>query len=203
VTFAVLLLAAGTAAILDAVGLVDMDVRAYLALAMTVVGVGLVAGAWIGRARWLIAIGLLLVPPLLVAGAIQGSLRDGGPADRVVAPASLSQVESTYSYPAGQLTIDLSKVDFGPDGTHVDASLGIGQLVVIVPDDVTVEMDAQVGAGRADLLGRRFGDQRRFDADGDGPGVDELVTSAGSAEGGRLRLDLHTGLGEIVVRRAP
>src|SRR5207244_3031574 len=67
VTLAATLLAAGGAAVLDAAGLVRMDARAYLALAMTVVGLGLLAGAWIGRARWLIAVGLVLVPPLLVA----------------------------------------------------------------------------------------------------------------------------------------
>jgi hypothetical protein len=202
VTFAALLLAAGLAAVMDAVGLVEMDVRAYLALALTVVGGGLVVGAWIGRARWLIAVGLVLVPALLVAGAIQGSLRDGGPADRVERPASLAELQPEYHHAAGQLTIDLSNVSFGPELTRVDASLGVGQLVVIVPEDVTVDVDAQVGAGGADLLGSEIGNDT-FDDSGKGPGVDEVVTSAGTPEGGRLRLELRAGLGEILVRRGP
>ena len=215
VTFAALLLAAGGAAVLDGVGLVQMGVREYLALALAVIGTGLVVGAWVGRARWLIAIGLVLVPALLVAGLVQASVRDEGPMNRVERPFALSQVRPEYRQTAGQMTIDLSKVSFSPDATNVDASLGVGKLVVVVPRDVNVNVDAQVGAGSAELFGRGYGHDDRSGSvdssggvdksggDRNGPGVDETLTSSGTPDGGQLQLDLRAGLGEIVVRRAP
>ncbi|MEA2460913.1 MAG: hypothetical protein QOH90_1090, partial [Actinomycetota bacterium] len=59
----------------DRVDLVDMDPGRYLALVLLVFGGGLVVGAFLGRARALIPLGILLLPVVAVAGIINVPLR--------------------------------------------------------------------------------------------------------------------------------
>src|SRR5690606_41280721 len=62
------LLVRGVRAVLDnAPRLTAPRPRHYLALATVVVGVGLLVGSVVGRARWMILLGFFLVPSLLVS----------------------------------------------------------------------------------------------------------------------------------------
>ena len=67
ITIGVVLVSLGVLAILDNIpGLpIEPQPRHYMALATVVVGLGLIVGGFVGRARWLILIGALLVPTLL------------------------------------------------------------------------------------------------------------------------------------------
>jgi predicted membrane protein len=90
----------------------------------------------------------------------------------------------------GDLTVDLGDLDLA-GGTHeLEASVGIGQLTVVVPDDVTVVLHGDVGLGAIDGLERRD--------DGWTPTLDQ--TSEGTG-GGRLVLDLEVGIGHVEVQR--
>ena len=62
ITLASALLAVGGAALLNNIGLTSLTGGQLGALALIVLGAGLVVGAWWGRARWLTFIGLLLLP---------------------------------------------------------------------------------------------------------------------------------------------
>jgi hypothetical protein len=84
--------------------------------------------------------------------------------------------------------------------TQVDAELGVGRLLVLVPRDVRVTGAAEAGVG--ELL-QVFGDGRRrvLDPDDD-TDVRERVFFPGEDGGPTVELDLEVGMGQIEVRRA-
>ena len=55
----------------------------------------------------------------------------------------------------GELDLDLGAVTLPAGTTPVDASVGIGSLVITVPEDVALEIDAQAGVGEVNVLGER------------------------------------------------
>ena len=63
---------------------------------------------------------------------------------------------------------------------------------MIVPADVPLDIHARVGAGEAQLLDRAE----------NGLDVDTRLHADGSSKVGTLSLDLHTGVGNVRVRRA-
>ncbi|HSJ70363.1 MAG TPA: PspC domain-containing protein, partial [Acidimicrobiia bacterium] len=70
-TLAVGLIVVATMALLDvAFTRVDMDPVHYLAAAVAVIGLGLLVGAFIGKALWLIIVGVLLLPALWIAALL-------------------------------------------------------------------------------------------------------------------------------------
>jgi len=190
------LVAAGGAALLDAARVVSVSAIGILALALVLVGAGLVASAWVGRARGLLAVGVLLTVVLgasLAAGRnLDISLR-GGMGARTWHPLAVADVRREYHLGIGKLTVDLSRVDGLPvagDATVVDARVGVGGVVVIVPADADVTVAGRVGAGAL----------RYFDVHDGGTGVRRSARSSGP--GARLVLRLRSGVGQVEVRRA-
>jgi hypothetical protein len=194
VTVAVTFLLVGATALLDQLDVIEFHAAHYLALALLIVGSGLLVGAWRGRARGLIFLGALLVPPLIVASAVQGLPVDvaDGTGQRFVVIDSPAELVADHSLFAGELTLDLSMLALA-DGEHeLDAAVGFGQLHVIVPPDVAVEAIAEVRGGELDVLGRSRAGWR----------TELRVSDPGSA--GVLALDLEVGFGRVhVVRAAP
>ena len=145
----------------------------------------LVTGA--GRPRKLAIAGLSVIAAAAIAIAtafawFDVSLGDGV-GDHSYAPAGLVDVKPEYKLGIGNLKIDLSSVR-GP--ATVKASVGIGELRIIVPDNVPVAVDATVKAGSISALGR----------EDDGRNA-RVVTVAG-----RLHVTARVGAGHIDVVRA-
>jgi hypothetical protein len=196
VTIGVLLVVLGGAAALDVAGAVDLDARHYLAIALAMVGLGLVAGSRIGRARWLIPIGLLLLPVLIVTSLLRVPV-EGGVGDRREAPFTVAEIQDSYRMAAGRLVVDLSRVDLNEGTERVRASMGMGELRVVVPDDAALDITTRV-RGEANLVGRQIGD-----TDGDElRQVNDHYSVQGKEGGGHLVLDLETGAGVVRVYRA-
>ncbi|HZC26986.1 MAG TPA: PspC domain-containing protein [Actinopolymorphaceae bacterium] len=153
-----LLLAGTLAAVLvvtGAMGLLGGDsipAGGYVATALGVVGLGLIAGTWIGRTRILTAIGVVLALALIpVTAADQWP---GGTVDATLRPTSVGEIRPSYHYGAGTLVLDLTQVDFAsarPVATSID--LGAGEVKVLVPSDVDVQVNADISAG--DLMAFR------------------------------------------------
>ena len=59
-TWSALLIVAGAAWLIDLTGAAAVDVRFVLAIELGIVGVALFVGAWFGRSRGLIAVGIVL-----------------------------------------------------------------------------------------------------------------------------------------------
>jgi predicted membrane protein len=90
----------------------------------------------------------------------------------------------------GEGTLDLSELGVVRANTSVRASVGLGHLVVLVPEDQEVLVNTEVGAGSAVVFGH---EQNGMSFD-----THELFRG----EGRTLVLDLEVGMGQVEVRRA-
>ena len=193
-TVAAALLAAGVASALDNLGVVNLTPTRVVALVLSVIGVGLLVGSVRGRASWLILLGLLLVPVMAVTSVASDVPIRGRSGQQFERPLTLDGVQPGYQLPAGDFTLDLGHVDFGSRPRHVSVRMGAGTLNVVVPRDQPVTVTSRIRVGQMTVLGRP--------ANG-GFQVDDTVTDSGDARLGHLTLDLHLGLGQIVVTRGP
>ena len=172
----------------------DVPVRAIIAAALGVVGLGLVVGAYVGRARWLVVLGVLLTV-LVSAAAVADIPARGGAGDRTWRPASVSDLRATYRLGIGQSELDLTRLDLTSAGrTRVEVRQGVGDLLVIVPDDVVVRVDADANAGELRLPDREpvHGtnlSERAMLPEGSAPSAAVLV------------VDAQLGVGSLEVRR--
>jgi len=142
----------GLLAVADQVGIVSPHPVVYPALAMTILGVGLLASAWFGRARWLIALCLLLILPTAALSMVHVPFR-GGFGQRSYAPATAADVAAPYRLIAGQMTIDLSGLTGESPAPVVTASVVAGHIRVLVPASVPVDVSGTVAAGTATVFG--------------------------------------------------
>jgi phage shock protein PspC (stress-responsive transcriptional regulator) len=171
-------------------GWFDASASVVLAAALVVVGAGLVLASVVGRAPWLFAVGIALTCALLTAAAVE-PLVDDGIGAKVVAPATLVQLESRYDHGIGDYTVDLRNVALDGNTRRVEVELGIGSLTVLVPKAPSLVVDAHVQAGKLLLPDGRTAN-----------GWDESLRYARGAAGkGALVIDLKMGLGDAQVRR--
>jgi predicted membrane protein len=90
----------------------------------------------------------------------------------------------------GQLTVDLRDADLPAGDQRLQLDVGVGEAVLIVPDDVCVATDASVGIGGVSV----------FDRQGGGVDVDYLDARDAEAGGTRLLVDADIGVGHLDVR---
>ncbi len=156
---------------------------------IVLLGVALVAASFRGGARWLIVPALALTIGAAAAAAADLDLEGGIGSERHT-PAAASEIpDDGYELGIGRLAIDLRDIDWRRDQVvHLDARLGIGEVVVAVPADVCVAADAHAGAGALRVAGQRS----------DGPGVD-LTVAAGAVATPRVVFDGDVDLGAIRV----
>jgi phage shock protein PspC (stress-responsive transcriptional regulator) len=164
-----------------------------VAVAILVIAIGalLAVAAFRGGARWLIVPALAIAAGLGVVAAADIDL-DGGYGERVYAPSSLAEVRDGYDLGAGRLEIDLRGVDFPAGDRELDVELGFGEAVLVVPRDVCVVADADVGAGYLRMLD--------WDDGGFNVGWNE---GAASSRDARLVVDAHVGMGALQVVHDP
>lgn len=192
VTLSVAALATGLLVLLRTYGVESLTPSRIVATAIVVVAGGLVVGAWYGRARWLVLVGLLLC--IVLAGTAltdeaDGALRGGiGERTWVVQPTDARQ---GYRLGAGEATLDLTGLE--PTGRHlvVDAHVGAGHLIVLVPDDVPVRVHAEVRLGEIRDLGSTYGDVEHV----------ERTESYGPPGDPRVEVEATVGTGQVEVRR--
>jgi len=186
-----LLVAIGVVTLLDFQDVVALTAGQYLAMAVATIGVGLLVGAWYGRARWLIVPGLVLIPFMLAASLIHVPF-EGGVGDRLFRPTSIEAVEPEYHLVAGQMLLDLNEVPFGPGTYTIEATTVAGRILVLVPENVRVEIHAKTGAGQVSLFGQTD----------EGLNVDVrriFEPRLATTSAGVLRLDLEAALGQVEV----
>jgi phage shock protein PspC (stress-responsive transcriptional regulator) len=184
-----LLAAAGVLALLSASG---VDVRWDLALGIGAVATGVlvVAGAVLERRTGgLVVVGLTLAALAVAVSAIDVRL-EGPIGERTYRPAEAGDVRSTYEMSIGDFELDLSDTALASGETEIEANLGIGDLLIVVPRDAAVDIDASASAGLVSVFGE----------ESDGFDVERSVTEDGDGDT-LLRIDAHVGLGDVRVVR--
>ncbi len=195
IVLGVVLVLVGLGWLLETVGAVDIPWRAVLPIALMGVGAVLIPLSWTGGHGGLITLGVIITI-VLSLGATVDAFEDaplsGGFGDRTERPARLVDLDDPIRLAAGDLTVDLRDVDFPEGTTSVEASVGIGQLTVVVPAGVAVDVRAKVTVGELVVLGRQ---------EGSGIDIDEAVVDRSSSATRRVDLGAAVGFGRIEVRR--
>jgi len=187
-----LLAASGLFGLMAVLGVYDVELAVVLAAGAVVVGAAVAFGA-ITRRRvgGLVFLGLILLAAFGVAAATPVSV-SAGVGEKLERPLAATALQPTYELGVGELELDLSAVALSPGTTRIDASVGVGELVITVPDGVALEIDAQAGVGEINVLGDR---DEGVDARGS-------VTVAGTtADAPVLELEADVGFGYVEVRR--
>jgi phage shock protein PspC (stress-responsive transcriptional regulator) len=170
-----------------------------LAGPLLVIGIGLLIGSVIGRARWLILVGALVAPLVLLAQVAPFAyLADGWNVDSTSAgeirstPTDLSELRPEYQLGAGSVRLDLTELDLAGEDLAVRVDVGAGEIRIVVPDDVEVVATARSGIGQVRLFDDRS-------AAGIGAGEQQTTYTPEGSPQGRIELELQAGLGEIRV----
>jgi hypothetical protein len=191
-----MLLVLGTVAMLDLIGL-SVPAAAYVAAALATVGAGLVIGTWYGRARGLIALGIILT--VVLGGVSAGSHIDADGWRRAGssswAPKNVAEIQPSYVQDIGDARLDLSGVDFTEHTVTIDVKVDLGSMQIILPQDVDAEVTTNVDLGHAQVLGEEWGglntsERTVTDAGSDGPG-----------KGGKVIINAQVDLGNVEVHR--
>ncbi|HKH17394.1 MAG TPA: PspC domain-containing protein [Solirubrobacteraceae bacterium] len=124
-------------------------------------GVGLVGGAFRGGARWLIVPAVVLALPLAAVAATDLDVR-GTWGDRTFRPATVAELAGGYEMGVGSLKVDMRDVQLPAGRTDLPLEIGMGEIQVLVQDDVCVTTDADVGVG---AVNTGEGDQGGIDVD--------------------------------------
>jgi predicted membrane protein len=183
------LLGAGALWLLSAAGVVDLSYTTWIGVLLIAVGLAIMLTP--GRHGLLVVVGILVVLAGVPAAALGDDLLEGGIGERTDSPAAASELEP-FKVGIGKLTVDLTAPGLELDAATVEASVGIGDLLVIVPEDTDVSVDAHVGVGNADVLDEMEN------------GVDvDLSLISGTSGAQELELELEVGVGNLRVERAP
>lgn len=147
-----MLAAIGLFALVTNVSGADVELGQFFGVALGVIGIGLVVGAWWGHARVLILLGLLMVPFAVTSTFITAPIQ-GGIGGHRFTPTSFAELRDEYRLAAGELRIDLRQLPATTRPVEITASVATGQLLVILPEDASVDVDSAVGAGDLSILG--------------------------------------------------
>ena len=188
----VLLVLLGAAWLLESLDVMQVPWDVLLPGGLIAIGVILVVNSPTGAShRGMIALGIVLTV-LLSMGTVIALPVGGGIGERTERPTTADQAAERFELGIGQLTVDLTELPAavtGGEPTLVRARLGIGELVVIVPEGVAVRVEAKAGLGTVKV----------FDKDEGGLDVDLVSEPAGAAPA--LDLRLSVGIGEVSVQR--
>ncbi|QGN46901.1 PspC domain-containing protein [Micromonospora sp. WMMD558] len=202
VTFSLIFLALGVVTVLDLLDVFPVGASAYFAAALATIGLGLLVGTWFGRARWLIALGLVTAAALTVATVAESYDHIRGVDGAVTwAPASHAELATRYENSFGDSVLDLRAVDFDGKDTEITVAVNFGEATVVVPPDVDVTVLADVNAGDAVVFGRRSGTLDERAGGVDGPLRETTDLGANGPGGGKLRLYIHVNAGKLEVTR--
>jgi phage shock protein PspC (stress-responsive transcriptional regulator) len=174
----------------SALDLLTVTAPVVFAAALLVTGSGLVVGAFWGRSRGLIVVAVVLGLALSATSSFDREFgsSSGGRTWVVEGPGE-------YDLGAGEATLDLRPLAGGGRAVDVEARLGLGELIVLVPADVDLDLDATIGIGQLRLTGPGGTDV----AEG-GAGISRSTLLEGDG-GRRVQLDINVGAGEVEVRR--
>jgi phage shock protein PspC (stress-responsive transcriptional regulator) len=192
-TFFALLLALGVLGALEVAGLLSVPAAGFVAAGLAIVGVGLLVGAWRGRARGLIALGIIFALALPAAHALDTWDPPEYTGDEFAwTPQSRGELEDEYSIMFGTGRLDLREVDLSGEEVDVTVRITFGDVQIILPEDPAVEVTVDT----------QFADATVFGETSEGV-TSDTFQDPGSRDptDGTLRLDLHVTFAGMEVHR--
>lgn len=193
----IVLLVVGCGWLVQAAGLAAVTWPLLLSAGLVALGAALVLTARRRTSPLPVIAGIVMAGVLAATTAtvnLDAGVLRAGAGDRFFQPVSTAQLDAEFATAAGEMVLDLERLEL-VEGIHeVRARVGVGELRVIVPADVAVQVRASVGMGEIAIF-----DTVRTE------GINEARThrDPGYAEAIR-RLDIHlgAGIGHIEVVRA-
>lgn len=187
VTAALAMVAVGVLWLIERAGN-ELDPPAYAAAVVAVVGLGTLVGTLVGNGRRLVPLGVLAT--LMLAASTQVPVWSAGELDE--APTRAAQLSSGYEVGAGRILLDLTGIEDLDqlDGRTLSLDIGAGEVRILLPDDLGIEVDAFLLLGDLQVLQR---ESAGFDND-------LRVSDVGISEP-VLRLELAGSAGQIEVTR--
>lgn len=185
--FGLVLLAIGIGWLLGALG-VDVPWDLVLPGALIAIGGMLIITARSGAGHGgLITAGVVLTIVLLIGTSFNVPLA-GGVGERTVRPTE-HVIDREVELGVGELTLDLTGVDFQTivGGTELRARVGVGELIVIVPEEAPIRVEARSGLGNVQVFGQEEG------------GVDAEITAPAPIGAPAITLIATVGIGEVRV----
>ncbi len=204
VVLSLMILAAGAVVLLDRVDAFDATLTLVGGIWLLLIAAGLAVSAFRGRSTGLIVVGVLVAMFTVTARYVDPVITDGT-GDVVHTVASVEQLPEEFRLGAGEMTVDLTDLALSGETVTLDVVLGVGELRVLVPDDLalTLTIDNAIGVAR-------FEDRSPTPAPGlprfiEEEGVDnDLVIDVPTTDpAGTLILDVELGIGDVEVLRVP
>jgi phage shock protein PspC (stress-responsive transcriptional regulator) len=191
IAVAAMLLYTGLTVFATQVGWWATDPAAFLAVCLMIIGATLVVSAFLGRARGLIWLGLLLLPAAWALSVIDLTWWEGVGEESVVVD-ELAELKDEYRWGIGEFHIDLSDLDLEGETVELAVGLTIGELKIWIPETIGVEIDLDGSAGSVIV------NDRGLELNDDGVNV-SMDRIAGDPTGGTLLLDADIGFGEAEI----
>jgi hypothetical protein len=174
------------------------DQTVALCAALAVVGLGVLALGFAGRRAGLTGfVAVVLVIVTWTASVVPDVTFGGGVGERVWRP-SVTDTTPSYRLSIGSAELDLTALPDNP-GTarQVEARVGVGELRIRVPDNLTVEVHSSVGAG--DITRADPGTLDSVDTSGNDNGRDISTVETFGTGAPDVVVDAHVGLGQILI----
>lgn len=185
-----------------------------LAAALVVFGLGIAISSRYGRTGGGTVVAAVLTGALLAGAAALPKSVTADWSRTTWRPASQAEIREHYELGTGLGVLDLTGVPWstsasasgstsgsasgGAVPSRVRAEVGAGKLQVVLPQDVTAELNIQVGVGDIQLPGEG---SRDVDVQPGGHRRTTLSPVAGHPSHGTLRLELKAGIGQVEVVR--
>jgi phage shock protein PspC (stress-responsive transcriptional regulator) len=192
-TLALIAIGLGVVGIIDT-GSHHVDAGVYPAVAVAITGVMLLVGSFFGRPGGLILIGIVSTMALSVATVLGTFHVDGRNLE--ANPKTAAEVQPSYDTHMGRIVLDLTDVTDPASlaGREIDLSLNAGEITVIVPKSLNVDIDAELGfAGGIKIPG--------YDGGGIQDSAERHLTGTPATNSESLDLDIDVRVGQINVEQ--
>lgn len=191
VALAVLALTLTGLGVADGLG-VAVPLAGYFSAALLVLGLALVAAAWLGRARGIMPLALLVLLATVATTVTGPVARSLGWESEQRTYTNTSQLGPGDQRQRGRLQVDLTQLSLTSDAAYT-AHVGVGAIEVSVPGNTNVVLNWGFEAGAVIV------DKAKVNSGSDLHGTERLTTRNPNSK--TLVLNLSVGQGVVQVRR--
>jgi hypothetical protein len=175
-TLSAAFLVVGALILIGNLELADVTIGHITAAALVVVAAGLLVGAWWGRSRLLMVVGVVLVPFVIAGGFMHFPLR-GSLSSQWVSSRQIDDIPVRHEILAGSLNMNLANLRGFEGEREFDISIVAGNATIFVPERMALTVTGHIEYGNASIgHGREQGADLTLSNDLEGkPGAGHLT----------------------------